>query len=109
MLDVVLVLLLLALMSMLVMVWMLVVELMLVMVWMLLVLVDWEAEWWSSTSGSQGPGLLLCWLIDRLIYIVWTNKNTKNVCFLNLSASLGILVTWTTGRAGQSEQRTKRL
>ena len=81
MLDVVLVLLLLlVLMSMLVMVWMpvvvwmLVVELMLVMAWMLLVLVDWEAEWWSSTSGSQGPGLLLCWLIDRLIDIVWTKK-----------------------------------
>ena len=75
MLDVVLVLLLLlVLKSMLVMVWMLVVELMLVMVWMLLVLVDWEAEWWSSTSGSQGPGLLLCWLIDRLIDIVWTKK-----------------------------------
>ena len=65
--DVVLVLLL-ALMPMLAMVWML------VMVWMLLVLVDWEAEWWSSTSGSQGPGLLLCWLIDRLIDIVWTKK-----------------------------------
>ena len=59
--DVVLVLLLLALMSMLVVVWMLVVELMLLMVWMLLVLLDWEAEWWSSTSESQGPGLLLCW------------------------------------------------
>ena len=79
MLNVVLVLLL-VLMSMLVMVWtlvvvwMLVVELMLLMVWMLLVLVDWEAEWWSSTSGSQGPGLLLCWLIDRLIDIVWTKK-----------------------------------
>ena len=65
--DVVLVLLLLALMSMWAMVWMLVaelmlvVELMLLMVWMLLVLLDWEAEWWSSTSESQGPGLLLCW------------------------------------------------
>ena len=106
--DVVLVLLL-ALMPMLAMVWMLVVVWMLVMVWMLLVLVDWEAEWWSSTSGSQGPGLLLCWLMDRLIDIVWTKKNTRNVCFLNLSASLGILVTWTAGRAGQSEQRTKRL
>ena len=71
--DVVLVLLL-ALMPMLAMVWMLVVVWMLVMVWMLLVLVDWEAEWWSSTSWSQGPGLLLCWLIDRLIDIVWTKK-----------------------------------
>ena len=59
--DDVLVLLLLALMSMLAMVWMLVVELMLLMVWMLLVLLDWEVGWWSSTSGSPGPGLLLCW------------------------------------------------
>ena len=82
MLDVVLVLLLLlVLKSMLVMVWMLVVELMLLMVWMLLVLVDWEAEWWSSTSGSQGPGLLLCWLIDRLIYIVWTKKILEMFAF----------------------------
>ena len=82
MLDVVLVLLLLlVLMSMLVMVWMLVVELMLLMVWMLLVLVDWEAEWWSSTSGSQGPGLLLCWLIDRFIYIVWTKKILEMFAF----------------------------
>ena len=82
MLDVVLLLLLLlVLMSMLVMVWMLVVELMLAMVWMLLVLVDWEAEWWSSTSGSQGPGLLLCWLIDRLIYIVWTKKILEMFAF----------------------------
>ena len=54
---------------------------MLVMVWMLLVLVDWEAEWWSSTSGSQGPGLLLCWLIDRLIYIVWTKKILEMFAF----------------------------
>ena len=59
--DVVLVLLLLALMSMLAMVWMLVAELMLLMVWMPLVLLDWEAAWWSSTSASPGPGLLLCW------------------------------------------------
>ena len=78
--DVVLVLLL-ALMPMLAMVWMLVVVWMLVMVWMLLVLVDWEAEWWSSTSGSQGPGLLLCWLIDRLIYIVWTKKILEMFAF----------------------------
>ena len=81
MLDVVLVLLLLVLMSMLVMELMVAVELMLVMVWMLLVLVDWEAEWWSSTSGSQGPGLLLCWLIDRLIYIVWTKKILEMFAF----------------------------
>ena len=60
MLDVVFALLL-ALMSMLVVVWMLVVELMLLMVWMLLVLLDWVAALWSSTSESPGPGLLLCW------------------------------------------------
>ena len=59
--DVVLVLLLLALMSMWAMVWMLVVELMLLMVWMPLVLLDWEVASWSSTSESPGPGLLLCW------------------------------------------------
>ena len=79
--DVVLVLLLLALMSMLAMVWMLVVELMLLMVWMLLVLLDSEVASWSSTSGSQGPGLLLCWLIDRLIDIVWTKKILEMFAF----------------------------
>ena len=72
--DDVLVLLLLALLPMLAMVLMLVVELMLLMVWMLLVLLDWEVGWWSSTSGCPDPELLLCWLIDRLIYIVWTKK-----------------------------------